>query len=361
MQRIKVMDFSSLCYNMLNCFCMNLFYVLTFFLFHSSLSSHNSDLCYIMLWGNTLDDMSLPTNIALCLFVILPPSCSLLSVLLLSCQHTYSSHNFNWLHIIFYATPLINMCLSTDFSLCLFVILSPSCCMASRTFSLCLHTCSSSSFDCSHIIFWANIMINICHPTEFFLFLFLTFSPSCRPISIIFLSCQHNCSSYNLDWLHIILLASTLTNLFCLNSTISLFCVFTCRSHNFDCSNLFWSYTLNIVCLTIDIYLYLFVFLSPSCMLFSITLLSCQHTYSSHKFYWSHIVNLAYSSNIMSHPTNVSLYLFEILLPLCSLISVIVCHALTLAAHLFLIGATLFDPFLWLIFAIPLIFLFLCL
>ena len=137
--------------------------------------------------------------------------------------------------------------------------------------------------------------------------------------------------------------------------------MFTCRLHNCDCSYLFWSYTLNIVCHTIDIYLHLFVFLSPSCMLFSITLLSCQHTYSSHKFYWSHIVNLAYSSNIMSHPTNVSLCLFEILLPLCSLISVIVCHACTLAAHLFLTGATLFDPLLWVIFAIPLLLLLLLL
>ena len=248
--------------------------------------------------------------------------------------------------------------------------------MASRMFLLCLHTCSSWNFDWSHIIFWANIMINVCHPTEIFLFLFLTLSPSCRPISIIFLSCQHNCSSYNLDWLHIILLANTLINIchptiislfmfviispsFCLNSTISLFCVFTCRSHNFDCSYLFWSNTLNIVCHTIDIYLYLFVFLSPSCMLFSITLLSCQDTYSSHKFYWSHIVNLANSSNIMSHPTNVSLCLFEILLPLCGLISVIVCHACTLAAHLFPTGATLFDPLLWVIFTITLIFLYL--
>ena len=177
------MDLDLFSYNILHCFCRDLLAVLKIFLYYSLLSSHNLDWYHITLCANSLDDMSLPTNISLCLFVILSPSCCLIYIIFLSCHYTCNPHNINWSHIIVCANTYNNMCLPTDFSLCLFMILSPSCSLASIMFLSCQHICSSYNFHWSYIAFWANIMNHICYPTVIYLFIFFMFV--CDPITFM--------------------------------------------------------------------------------------------------------------------------------------------------------------------------------
>ena len=166
MQKTKVVDFNLFCYNILNCFYRNLFYGLTIFLYYSLLFSHNFDWSHIILWANSLDDMSLPANISLCLFVILSPPYSLVSIIFLSCQHTCSSHNFDWSYIVFLAITMNNYVIPLIFLyVCLRSFLSHSCRLISTMFLSCQHNCSAYNLDWFHIILWPNTLMNMCHLT----------------------------------------------------------------------------------------------------------------------------------------------------------------------------------------------------
>jgi hypothetical protein len=105
-------------------------------------------------------------DICLYLAVILSPSRSLTTIIFFSCQHTYSLHNLYWFHIINWANTLNKMSQPTDTSLCLFVILSPSCSLISIFCLSVQHTCSSFNSNWCQIILWSNTLDNLCHPTN---------------------------------------------------------------------------------------------------------------------------------------------------------------------------------------------------